>query len=91
MALDLARVARKSSTSGVCPPLKGFDAANRRQIGRPSDRADLHGASLSRNLERGEPFLRFRSACPHKSAPAMPVLIVSPDPNQAKCPEPTRP
>ncbi len=48
MAFDRASHTRKSPKSGVYPPVKGFDAVGRRQIERPSDRANLHGL-LCRN------------------------------------------
>ena len=48
MAFDMASHTRKSSKSGVYPPVEGFDAVGRRQIDRLSDRACLHGL-LCRN------------------------------------------
>ncbi len=42
MAFDMASYTRKSSKSGVYPPVKGFDVVGRRQIERPLDRANLH-------------------------------------------------
>ncbi|MAZ84696.1 MAG: hypothetical protein CME90_13990 [Hoeflea sp.] len=43
MALEMARYARKSSKSGAVAPVEDFDAADRSQIRRPSDRTNLHG------------------------------------------------
>ena len=43
MAFDMASHTRKSSKSGVCPPVEDFDTVGRQQIDRPLDRAHLHG------------------------------------------------
>ncbi len=51
MAFGLTSDARKSPTSGACPPVEGFDAAGRRQPDRPSDRADLHGLQRRKPLK----------------------------------------
>jgi len=51
MAFDMARDARKSPKSGVVPPVEDFDAADRRQIDRPSGRADLHGLQRRKALK----------------------------------------
>ena len=51
LAFDMASHTRKSSKSGVYPPVKGFDAVGRRQIDRPSDRADLHGLLCRKPLK----------------------------------------
>lgn len=52
MAAGMTRDARKSPQSGANPPVEGFDKADRRHHGRPSDRADLHGL-LRRNPLKG--------------------------------------
>ena len=51
MALDMTRDARKSPKSGVVPRVEDFDKADRGQIGRPSDRADLHGRRRRKPLK----------------------------------------
>ncbi len=43
MAIKMARYARKSPRSGAVAPVEDFDAADRGQIKRPSDRTNLHG------------------------------------------------
>ena len=53
MAFDMASHTRKSSKSGVHPPVKGFDAVGRRQIDRPSDRAIVHGLLCRNPLKVG--------------------------------------
>ena len=53
MAFDMASHTRKSSTSGVYPPIEGFDAVGRRQIDRPSDRSCLHGLLCRNPLKVG--------------------------------------
>ena len=54
MAGEMARDARRSAQSGVYPPVKRFDAAARRQIARPSDRADLRGLMRRKPLQVGK-------------------------------------
>jgi hypothetical protein len=51
MAFEMARDARRSPKGGVVPPVEGFDAAGRRHIERPSDRADLHGLRRRKALK----------------------------------------
>jgi len=51
MAFEMASAARKSPKSGVVPPVEGFDAADRRQFDRPSDRANLHGLLCRKTLK----------------------------------------
>ena len=51
MAFEMARDARKSPSSGVVPPVEGFDAAGRSQLDRPSDLADLHGLLCRKPLK----------------------------------------
>jgi hypothetical protein len=51
MAFDMTRDARKSSKNGVGAPVESFDAADRRQIERPSDRANLHGRQRRKALK----------------------------------------
>ena len=53
MAFDMASDTRKSSKSGVYPPVEGFDAVGYRQIDRPSDRACLHGLLCRNPLKVG--------------------------------------
>ena len=53
MAFEMASDTRKSSTSGVHPPVEGFDAVGRRQIDRPSDRVHLHGLLCRKPLKVG--------------------------------------
>jgi hypothetical protein len=51
MAIETARDARKSPQSGVVPSIEDFDAAGRRQLDRPSDRAGLHGLLCRKPLK----------------------------------------
>ena len=51
MAFDMTRYARKNPQSGVLPPVKGFDAADRRQIDRLMDRVDLRGILCRKSLK----------------------------------------
>lgn len=51
MAVGMTRDVRKSPKSGVGPPVEGFDKADRRQAGRLSDRADLHGLLCRKPLK----------------------------------------
>src|SRR5690606_4390176 len=51
MAFEMTRDARKSPKSGVTPTVEGFDAGDRRQLDRPSDRADLHGLHCRKPLK----------------------------------------
>ena len=51
MAFEMTSNARKSPTSGVCPPVEGFDTAGRRQFERPADRADWHGCQRRNPLK----------------------------------------
>ena len=51
MAFGMTRDARKSTKSGVVPPVEGFDEADQRQLDRPSDRADLHGLLCRKPLK----------------------------------------
>ena len=64
MAFDMASHTRKSSKSGVYPPVEGFDAVGRRPIDRPSDRAGLHGLLCRNplNVERRPAGLLLASA-----------------------------
>jgi len=50
-AAVMTRDARKSPKSGAFPPVEDFDTAGRRQRGRPSDRADLHGLLCRKPLK----------------------------------------
>ncbi|MEM6616398.1 MAG: hypothetical protein AAF619_07705, partial [Pseudomonadota bacterium] len=62
-ALDMARDTRKSSKSGVFPPVEGFFDGDRRQIERPKDEVSLHTGLRSKALKtRGFP-AAFRLAC----------------------------
>jgi len=51
MAFEMARAARKSPKSGVVPPVEDFDAADRRQLDRHADRANLHGLLCRKALK----------------------------------------
>jgi hypothetical protein len=51
MAFEMTRDARRCLKSGVVPPVKGIDAVGRRQLDRPSDRADLHGLRRRKPLK----------------------------------------
>jgi hypothetical protein len=51
MAFEMTRGTRKRLKSGVVPPVEGFDTVDRRQIGRPSDRAHLNGRLCRKALK----------------------------------------
>lgn len=51
MAFEMASNTRKSLKSGICCPVKGFDAVERCQIERPTDRAHLHGVLRRKSLK----------------------------------------
>lgn len=51
MAVEMASNTRKSPKSGVRPPVEGFDIGGRSHIGRPSDRAHLHGLPCRKPLK----------------------------------------
>jgi hypothetical protein len=51
MAFEMARDARKSPKSGMVSPVEDFDAADRRQLDRPSDRTHLRGLLCRKALK----------------------------------------
>ena len=51
MAFGMARNARKGALGGVISPVKRLDAAGRRLIERPSDRALLPGLLCRKSLK----------------------------------------
>ena len=51
MAFEMTRNARKGALGGVISPVKRLDAAGRRQIERPLDRAHLPGLLCRKSLK----------------------------------------
>ena len=74
MAFQKTRDARKYPKSGVYPPVEGFDAAGRRQMERPSDRADLHGLLCRKPLKGSSlPADLLRASATNPLRPFQPV------------------
>lgn len=80
MAFIMTRNTRKSSKSGVCPPVEGFDAVVRRQNKRPVDWINLYGLMRCFALKT----IRFpapHAYYPHKFIPTILTKLIGPEPS----------
>ena len=80
MAFVMTRNTRKSSKSGVHPPVKSFDVVVCRQNNRPSDWINLHGLMRCLALKTRR-FPAPHAYYPHKFIPTILTKLIGPEPN----------